>query len=173
MVHVRAELNGAESVRLELEIRVLNSSTPATANADIDDGEHAEDHAREQQLKKLKDSSVVAPAFSSDESANFPASGKQLTGRGNARQIAGVKRLTNSSLTDNNTSLMLAADAAVGNMSSSTDTVTGIDDMLSTTTNMLAGVLGAGGVAAAAVAAANYFCSSWHHVSICFLVMQN
>ena len=154
-VHVRADLNGTESAHLELEIRVLNSSTPAT-NADIDDDQHAEDHTREQQLKNLEDSSGVAPAFSSDESANFSASGKQLTGRGIARQIAGVKRLSNSSSTGNGTSLMpasnysLATGAAVGNMSSSSDTMTGTDDTLSTTAKMLAGVVGVGGVAAAA-----------------------
>ena len=48
----------------------------------------------------------------------------------------------------------LATGAAVGNMSSSSDTLTGTDDTLSTTAKVLAGVVGASRVAAAAVAAA-------------------
>ena len=166
MLHVRAELNGAESAFLELEIRVVNSSTPGDANADTDEDEHAEDHAREQQLKEVEVNSGVAPAFGSDEGTNFIASGslgnatdKQPTGRGNARQSAGIKWHSNSSSTSNGTSLLesnssLATRAAVGNTSSSSDTAAGTDDTLRTTVKVLVAVVGAGGLAAAALVAA-------------------
>lgn len=79
MLHVRAVLSGGESALLELEVRVVNSSTSAPGAANND--EHDEDHARELLLKMQmeRSSNTTGPG-----SATFPYANITNASRENA-----------------------------------------------------------------------------------------